>query len=206
MKVYFVRHGESEANVLRIISNRAIAHGLTEKGIQQAHTLAESLRGVGISALYSSPILRARQTAEILGQTLGLGIETRDALREPDCGVAEGRGDPEAWQLNTNLWNDWQFRLRWDSYIPGGESFNDVQRRFLPFVAGLLSDPQNSEKNLALIGHGMLYATMLPLVLVNISRQFAVGLGLANTAYVLAESGATGLTCLEWCGLKPPAA
>jgi probable phosphoglycerate mutase len=201
MKLYFVRHGESEANVQRIISNRDLAHGLTEKGRQQAHSLAESLRDAGITALYSSPIPRAAQTAEIVGQALGLEIQTRDALREPDCGVAEGRGDPEAWQLNTNLWNDWQFRLRWDNHIPGGESFNDVQQRFLPFVADLLSESQNSGKNLALIGHGMLYYTMLPLILVNISRQFAGGLGFPNTAYVLAESGPTGLTCLEWCGV-----
>src|SRR5579859_4077000 len=44
MKLYFVRHGESEANVARIISNREQPHALTSNGIRQAHALADSLQ------------------------------------------------------------------------------------------------------------------------------------------------------------------
>jgi len=123
---------------------------------------------------------------------------------EPDCGAAEGRSDPAAWQLHSNLWADWWVRLNWDARIAGGESFNDVQQRFLPFLAGLLRENPDSQQNWVLIGHGMLYICMLPLLLTNISRQFAGGLGFPNTAYVLAESGPTGLTCLEWCGVTLP--
>jgi broad specificity phosphatase PhoE len=200
LRLYFVRHGESEANVLRVISNRGRMHGLTDKGRQQALALAGALHGARISAILSSPLLRAAQTAEILAQWLEVGVETSDALREPDCGIAEGRADAEAWQLHHDLWDDWLVRLRWDSRIAGGESFNDVQQRFMPLLDRLLRENQDVSRSLVLIGHGMLYHCLLPLVLTNISRQAVAGLGFPNTGYVLAESGPNGLVCLEWCG------
>jgi broad specificity phosphatase PhoE len=54
MKLYFVRHGQSEANISRVISNRGWVHPLTEKGLQQAHDLAARLaeaRPIGLVCL-----------------------------------------------------------------------------------------------------------------------------------------------------------
>ena len=79
-KLYFVRHGESEANTLRIISNRESRFGLTALGRQQALTLAHSLSAVPISAIFTSPLLRARQTADILSRHLGRAYNVTDAL------------------------------------------------------------------------------------------------------------------------------
>ncbi len=94
MRLYFVRHGESEANLLNEFSNRGLKHGLT----QQAHALAQSLRSIPVTALFSSPLLRARQTAEILARELGVAYQMTDALREFDCGLLEGKMDAESWQ------------------------------------------------------------------------------------------------------------
>lgn len=66
MKFYFVRHGESETNVHGIFSNRGYQHPLTKKGIQQAQELVRQLAGASINRIYTSPIMRAVQTAEIL--------------------------------------------------------------------------------------------------------------------------------------------
>jgi len=206
MKLYFVRHGESEANVLQVISNRGWVHPLTEKGRQQANTLAEKLRGAGITKIFTSPLRRAAETAEILSQSLGVGIEITDALREFDCGIAEGRSDPEAWRMHRELWNDWIVQLGWESRIEGGESFLDMQRRFVPWLERILREEQNNLESLVLIGHGALYYSMLPVVLFNISRQSIAGVDFPNTGYVLAENGLQGLVCLEWCGAKVSAA
>ena len=46
MKIYFVRHGESVANLLHEFSNRGFKHGLTERGFQQAEQLSQKLRGI----------------------------------------------------------------------------------------------------------------------------------------------------------------
>lgn len=96
MKLYFTRHGESEANLLREHSNRGFRHPLTSKGREQAAILAQKLVDVPVPQLFTSPIMRAVQTAEILSGTLGVPYESADALREYDCGILEGRADEEA--------------------------------------------------------------------------------------------------------------
>jgi broad specificity phosphatase PhoE len=66
MRIYFARHGESQANLLQEISNRGIRHGLTPKGRAQADALAVGLDGQKIVQIYSSPLLRAVETSAIV--------------------------------------------------------------------------------------------------------------------------------------------
>ncbi len=115
MRLYFVRHGESEANVLSIISNRGFKHGLTEKGRGQAATLAQNLKGASITRIYASPLKRAVETAKILAEAWGVEYTITPALREFDCGVAEDRGDPESWAIWHGVWDDWHQRQKWES-------------------------------------------------------------------------------------------
>ena len=87
MRLYFVRHGQSEANVQMVISNRDLFHPLTELGRQQAEALAQSLAEVPVAAIYSSPIVRAAQTAQIVAARHGLagrdgGCAARTRLRD----------------------------------------------------------------------------------------------------------------------------
>src|SRR5690242_1411939 len=100
MKLYFVRHGESEANIQHVISNRESPFGLTSLGRKQASTLAEALKDISLTAIYSSPVLRARETAEILSQSFHLPYQVTEALREYDCGILEERSDEESWNLH----------------------------------------------------------------------------------------------------------
>jgi len=197
MKLYFARHGESEANVLKVISNRDSRHGLTEKGRWQATELASNLKGSGATRIYSSPLLRALKTAEIVSSALGVDCDVTDALREFDCGIAEGRSDPESWDLHRQVMEDWLQHGQLDARIEQGESFRDIQNRFVPFIESLLEE-QGEADACILVGHGGLYLCMLPLVLVNISP--ATALPFPNAAYVLAEARSDGLVCLEWCG------
>lgn len=201
MKLFFARHGQSEANVLRIISNRGVAHGLTEKGRQQAVLLGQSLAQSGITGVFSSPLLRATQTAEILSAALGVDFTITDALREYDCGVIEGKSDAESWELHKLVREDWLLRGQWERRIDGGESFLDIRRRFEPFIQDLLATyPQDA--SLVLIGHGGLYISMLPLVLVNVRFEDAIQWPFPNTGAVLAENCPQGLVCLDWCGTR----
>jgi probable phosphoglycerate mutase len=201
MKLYFIRHGESEANVLREISNRGLKHGLTAKGRQQASTLAAKLKGSAITKVYASPLLRAQQTAEILSGALGVGYEISDALREYDCGILEGRSDQEAWDMHHAVSTDWFTNKKWDRHVEGGESFLDIKARFVPFVEQLIQQPDLSA-DIALVGHGGTFISMLPLVLYNIDHSFTLENGMTNTGYVLAEATADGLRCAEWCEKK----
>jgi broad specificity phosphatase PhoE len=198
MKLYFVRHGESEANLLWEFSNGLHKHGLTEKGRQQAARLAQSLRGAGITRIYTSPILRAVQTAEILADTLGPAYAITEALREYDVGALEGRSDQASWELFRQVNEAWLVRYEWDQRTAGGESFHDIRRRFVPFVEGLLQEEAATSGAIVLVGHGGTYRCMLPLVLQNVDFSFALEHGIANTAAIIAIPGPQGLVCTDW--------
>ena len=199
MRLYFVRHGESEANILHEFSNRGLKHGLTQKGREQAQQLARSLQDVTISKLYSSPLLRARQTAEILGQAFGLSYTVTDALREFDCGVLEGKSDPAGWAMHHQVQVDWLEHQQWDKRIPEGESFLDMQARFVPFIRQL-QQTHLGDETVLLVSHGGLLCCMLSLVFSNIDFDFVKTHHLSNTAYVIAEGSPAELTCLSWAG------
>ena len=96
----FLRHGESVGN----LEKRHQGHAdfpLTEKGRAQARALAERWKAEGRSfdRAFSSPLLRARQTAEIVCSFLGIPLEFDPDLKEIDNGLLAGRNDEEAADL-----------------------------------------------------------------------------------------------------------
>ncbi|RIK26407.1 MAG: hypothetical protein DCC52_10270 [Chloroflexi bacterium] len=169
MRFYFVRHGESEANVTREFSNdNRVKHPLTANGRAQAQALAEQLRATEFAALYASPLLRARQTAEILNAPHGLEIQI------------------------ANL----------DARIDGGESFNELRARFMPFMQRLTEQYQDTDAQVLLVAHGGVFLLMLPLLLTNVGYAFARTHILRNAALVAAEQRAEGLVCVSWDGVQ----
>lgn len=199
MKLYFVRHGESIANTQSIISNRNLPHPLTDKGRQQAHAFAQQLQSASITRIFTSPILRARETAEILASELNTPLEITDALREYDCGALEGQSYLEHEQDYVRLFTAWR-NGNFDSRFDGGESLNDLRARFVPFVQRLTREA-NAKENFVLVSHGGVLLACLPFVLKNIDHQFALNQPFENTAVVVAESIANdGLVCRSWCG------
>lgn len=204
MRLYFVRHGESEANLLDVFSNRGRQHGLTPLGVQQARSLAQELARVGVTALYASPLLRATQTADILSEALGLPYEVTGALREFDCGVLEGSPFSHGADEYRRVVTDWWACAKFDSKIEGGDSLLDLKARFVPFVEGLVAAYGGSEARLVLVGHGGLFRSMLPMVLDNVTLRFAWEGRLPNAGYALAEQRDGRLTCLTWWGQPMP--
>ena len=198
MRIYFARHGESEANILRVHSNRDVPHPLTAKGRGQAMGLARKLADKSVTRLFTSPIMRAVQTAEILSNALDVPYEVTDALREYDCGILEGRADEAAWQQHFAMVDTWIHEGNLDACIEGGESFIDIRDRFVPFIQRLLSDYRSTPANIILMGHGGLYRLMLPLVLVNADYDLILNRPVNYTTCIVAETRTEGLTWIEW--------
>jgi broad specificity phosphatase PhoE len=198
MRLYFVRHGESEANRLGEFSNRGLKHGLTARGEEQARVLARTLKDVSAARLFSSPLLRAVQTAQIVSEELAIPYEVTDALQEYDCGILEGKADAASWELYEGVSAAWLRDKDWEARIEGGESFVDIRRRFVPFIERLVEESTGSSQTLIAVGHGGLYRCMLPLVLGNIDFDFAQHHPIGNTDCIIAEPGPEGLTCLSW--------
>lgn len=196
MQLYFIRHGQSEANVLNEFSNRGEKHPLTEVGVRQVSTLAERLASHGIDHVFSSPILRARQSAEILAGALGVEWSQTAALVEYDVGTYEGRSDPEAWAHHWQVADEWLRFGRWKQRLPEGESFEDIAARFVPLVDGFRGE--SGDRRYVLLGHGGLYRLMLPLVLANVDFSWAHEAGLGHTDFVRAERYGPSFVCTQW--------
>jgi broad specificity phosphatase PhoE len=202
MKIYFARHGESQANTQRILSTRGLKHPLTRTGRQQATLLAQRLQDQSITYIYSSPILRALETSILVAQVLGLDYEVTEALRENDVGVLEDRADEEAWHSWRVLFDEWTLHQRRETVIEGGETYHHVQNRFDLFVDSLIQKYAQTNANLLCVGHGALYWTALPHVLKNVDTEFIIRHnGFDYTTPVVAELTTGGLFCVEWNGI-----
>lgn len=199
MRIFFARHGESYANTLREMSARGLKHPLTPLGRQQALALAERLRSLHIFRIFSSPILRAIETSVLVANELGIDYEVCDALREYDVGILEGQTGSEAWRKWQMLFDAWTVDRNYDVQLEEGESFDDIRKRFVPFVNELVRQPTDDTKSILCIGHGGLFWMMLPEVLANVSIEDIRRLGgFPNTATVVAEYRDGMLMCVEW--------
>ena len=96
MELYLIRHGQSTNNEGKL--PRAADPPLTDIGLEQARWVGESLKDEGITRLYSSPMLRTLQTAQIISDIIGLPLHIFVGLHEWG-GIWEARGDGTAVQL-----------------------------------------------------------------------------------------------------------
>lgn len=127
-RLLLLRHGQTQLSVERRYSGRG-DHELTPEGRRQARLAAERLsrqRG-RIAAVISSPLARARQTAEAVAEPLGLDVRVHDGLIETDFGEWEGLTFTEASARDPELFQRWMS----DTSVapPGGEPFDEVARR-----------------------------------------------------------------------------
>ena len=200
MRILFTRHGESEANVLGIISNRNLPHMLTLKGVAQANALADQLVSASnLKMIFTSPIPRALETAGIVASRFALTINVHDALREFDCGGMEGKGDIDAWHAHQAIVHAWDKDEDYDRFIPpDGESFNDMRKRFIPFIGDLILNYQHLQGDILLVSHGGLLHRMLPLVMVNIDLAFTQQNPLGNCDLVVSSPKNGSLECIQW--------
>jgi len=198
MKLYFIRHRESDAKIQHIISNRESPFGLTPRGKEQANALAENLKGIPITAIYSSPVLRARETAEILSQSLHLSYQVTEALREYDCGVLEEKSDAASWKLHSEIAEDWTVNHNYLRKPEGGENFLEIKKRFIPFIENFTQNHLNSQNHSLFVSHGGLLQLMLPEILTNIDHDFVKSHGIDHTQCIIAELLKDKLVCQQW--------
>lgn len=155
MLQYLIRHGESVSNAAgRVQGQEDVA--LSAIGLRQADAVAAWSRGgegpgaAGVDEVWSSPLTRARETAERIATALGLPLRTDDALRELHAGIFQG-----------HLWADLEVRFpeevaRWrsgdaDYAIPGGESRTQLAARGRAAIEALAARPVRA---MIVVAHG----------------------------------------------------
>jgi broad specificity phosphatase PhoE len=147
--ILLARHGQTDFNAPPVRIQGSLDPPLNATGIAQARELAELVAGEGIRVLYASDMLRARQTAEIVGGRIGLEPVIEPRVRECDWGAWEGRlvddvarEEPEHWQA----WLDGGEGFR----FPAGESLAEHMAR----TSGALYDIGRGELPALVVCHG----------------------------------------------------
>jgi probable phosphoglycerate mutase len=137
--IWLARHGETEDNVARRVQGWCDPP-LNPRGIEQAHALAQKLSDTPIAAVYSSQLARARQTATVVCEHLGVSLTVDERLAESRRGEWEGRF---AWELELeypDLWAAWK-QPDSDFRFPGGESLAEHADRVREALADIRRGP-----------------------------------------------------------------
>ena len=123
--ILLARHGETDWNRELRFQGRADP-ALNELGRRQARELADRLAGLGVDAVYTSPLARARETAEIVAERIGAPVEVDEELSEVDVGEWQGLTRAEIEERFPEA-----FR-RWIAHGPGweqGETYEQMTER-----------------------------------------------------------------------------
>jgi probable phosphoglycerate mutase len=126
-RVLLVRHGQSQGNAERRFGGHT-ATPLSELGHRQAEATARALAAEGVTAVYSSDLLRAVQTAEPLARATGLEIRRTAALRERSVGLMEGLTFEEAAAAHPEEYAA-LLRRDFEHVLAGGESYRQLLDR-----------------------------------------------------------------------------
>lgn len=149
MNVYFVRHGESEGNKKKIHQGENVP--LSKIGKVQAEAVAKRLKNLGIDIIYSSPYLRAKQTAEIISKELKLPIEYWEQLKElrrPTDLEGLKYSDPRASKIKKAIKEN-QTKPDWK--YSDDESYNDLINRAGKVEKHIFN--QHKDQNVLCISH-----------------------------------------------------
>jgi 2,3-bisphosphoglycerate-dependent phosphoglycerate mutase len=171
-----VRHGESTWNVLGLIQGHADGPTLTDNGRRQSAQVAEEFRRSRVSAIYSSDLARARETAAFVGKALGLPVAVDPALRERCFGSYEG--------LPLGALDAVDSGIRGDQVVDatarpdGGESLDEVYERVGSFLERL--EGEGHDGDVIVVSHGGAIRAM---------RAFCAGVPMSGTQWDAVANG-----------------
>ncbi|MBD3282469.1 MAG: hypothetical protein GF387_02565 [Candidatus Portnoybacteria bacterium] len=144
---YIIRHGEAESNRDQFCSSwpEKVTNPITEKGEKKIKKQAKKLKKENIDIIFSSPLLRTKQTAEIIAEELNLKISLDERIREHDCGIFNGRTVEE--------WNNF-FKTKKEKFTkrpPNGENRRDIKERLESFLKE--TEEKYNNKNILIVSH-----------------------------------------------------
>ena len=149
-RIIAIRHGETAWNVDTRIQGQ-LDIGLNDRGHWQARRVALALTCEPISAIYSSHLLRARDTARAISRATGQALQSHEGLRERGFGLFQGKTFTEieaAWPEQAAHW-----RKRDPHWTPeGGESLTELRQRITRTVSELAQ--RHPDEQIVLVAHG----------------------------------------------------
>ena len=162
--LYIIRHGETDGNLRGVLQGRTDAP-LNEKGRALAEVTARALADIPFDLAISSPLSRARETAEILlrcNRNPAPELRFDERILEMNFGAWEGCGiSPENFSVPTETFLRFYTDPLHCDRAPDGENFADVCRRTGEFYQELIRDPALQDKTVLISTHGVALRCML---------------------------------------------
>src|SRR5262245_34240054 len=190
--IVLARHGETDWNR----DDRFQGHAdppLNDAGREQSRALAERLADDGIAAVYASPLLRARETGEIVARRLGLSVSTVEELREIDVGEWSGLTRSQVEERFPEAF------ARWLDYAHGwehGETYEELGERVVPALLDL-AEQHDGERILVVTHGGPIRAVAARVAGIGYGEARRVANVVGNCAVVLYAAQGSELTRID---------
>ena len=201
---YIVRHGESvgNANFDQGISSDfgELGSDLTEKGRKQVKDLAGVIKHIHFDAVYSSDLIRAKRTAEIIALERGLAVTSSRALRERSFGHNEKKYELIKEEIKERLKKLTSAERFTYKHTPDVESMHESARRLLTFMREIAIGLEG--KTVLIVTHGnIIRSILIKLGFAGFDELPGRGTSVANAAYVILESDGTDIVVKETHGI-----
>ena len=154
MKMYIIRHGQTPWNARKCLQGRSDVD-LNENGIYLAELTGKALRDVTFDMAFTSPLIRAKHTAQCILAGRKVPIIEDERLIEISFGIYEGCCYAEENRQVPQQWIENFFHAPQD-YVaaPGGESLDDVEKRTRNFMGDICSRKELQDKTILVSTHG----------------------------------------------------
>lgn len=195
--IYIVHHGQTDWNAQKITQGLSDIP-LNTEGIKQATTASKQLKNVVFDAVFSSDLIRAKRTAEIITLEKKLAIQTTHLLRERCYGKYEGKPHEEMdkfYKTWESLSKKERIRYRTDDKY---ETDEEVISRFITFLREIAVTYPG--KTILIVTHGGIMRVLLN----HLSDITYLGGTISNTAYFKINSDGVDFFIEELVGVKQP--
>jgi probable phosphoglycerate mutase len=182
-RLLMVRHGETTWNALGLIQGHADDPTLTNEGRRQSAQVARQFRRDRVVAIYSSDLVRARETAAFVGKALGLPVAVDPALRERCFGSYEGLPQGALDAVDSGICGDQVVDAT--ARPDGGESLDEVYERVGSFLERLGGEGHHGD--VIVVSHGGAIRAM---------RAVSAGVPMSGTRWDAVANGSVSTVCL----------
>lgn len=149
LRIYLVRHAKTDWNDKGIWQGN-VDIPLHEEGFRQAERLAERFSSMSIQSIYTSPLKRSYQTAEVIAKRFSISPIKEPLLRECEISLWNGLTMKQTLEKYADLYHEWSCNPK--AQIQGVESLEKVQERMIEVFKNIT---HNSSENVVVVSHAI---------------------------------------------------
>ena len=196
LRIYFVRHGETVWNTLKIFQGRSNSPP-TELVVEQAKKLSQHLKDIDFKKVYSSPQDRALQTTKLLLGDKNMEITTIDEFQEINMGKVEGI-PREEFEKNYPIeyHNFWNNAMDYNPSAYNGESYEEILDRVKLGLEKLIKE--NNNGNILVISHGVTLKAIFNIINEKGIDEFSKQPVPENTSTTIVEYDSNGFKIIKF--------